>query len=516
MTHVDSRFLAGGASNGGEAAPGDHLQTGYRLWLVGDQLEHGRAPWRDPYSFQPESKPTLNFGGWPYGLPYWPLVALFGPVLAWNLFILLTYVGAGGVACAWLRELGLPSGAALAGGLVFAIAPYRAAQSAGHPLGPIALLLPLALWAFERVRRGGVAWGAVSAASLASIPLSGQVHLALGAIPFFAAYALVRTRGPRALVVAAAAVAAAVAAGLLVQELVIAKSISAGGRSLREVAKYSADWLDLVTRHRRHGNEQFVFIGWLTPVLALAGLALLARARRLALAAVLALGALVPILLALGTNLPLYRTLYHAFRPLRYPRVPERLMPVACLALAALVAFGVARLRPRLAPALALLALFLDLQLGVRVYGASAADPHNRAYAAIAGRGRILELPVFRPGRHYAGVYDYYDMQARRQHPGGYSTLAPKIADRVARELLPLNCGSARPLRLAAQLGVRYVLVHGGFYDKPQFGGRRCERRAVRMLSRRARLEARGGRVTLYRLTFPLRGTPSRRTASSR
>ena len=144
--------MAGGAPGHGEAAPGDHLQTLYHLWLPGHQVEHGRAPWRDPYTFQPESSPRVNFGGWPFGLPYWPLFAAFGVVLAWNLFVLLTYLIAGGFTCLWLRELGLPLGAALVGGLAFAIAPYRVAQSTGHLLGPISILLPLTLWAIERRR----------------------------------------------------------------------------------------------------------------------------------------------------------------------------------------------------------------------------------------------------------------------------------------------------------------------------------------------------------------------------
>ena len=65
--------MAEGKPGSGEAAPGDHLQTGYNLWLVGHQLEHGRAPWRDPYSFQPEVKPRWNLAGWPFGYVYWPL-----------------------------------------------------------------------------------------------------------------------------------------------------------------------------------------------------------------------------------------------------------------------------------------------------------------------------------------------------------------------------------------------------------------------------------------------------------
>jgi hypothetical protein len=46
--HSRSNFLSGGAPAHGEASPGDHLQTLYHYWLVGHQLEHGRAPWRDP------------------------------------------------------------------------------------------------------------------------------------------------------------------------------------------------------------------------------------------------------------------------------------------------------------------------------------------------------------------------------------------------------------------------------------------------------------------------------------
>ncbi len=92
-----------------------------------------------------------SFAGWPFALLFWPLQAVLGTVGAWNAFLLLTYVGAGLATFFWLRELDVPRAAALVGGLVFALAPYRAAQlSAGHMLAPVSLLLPLALWALER------------------------------------------------------------------------------------------------------------------------------------------------------------------------------------------------------------------------------------------------------------------------------------------------------------------------------------------------------------------------------
>jgi hypothetical protein len=497
--------MAGGAPGHGEAAPGDHLQTLYHLWLVGHQLDGGHAPWRDPYSFRPESKPTLNFAGWPFGLAFWPLDALFGAVRGWNAFVLLGYLAAGGLTCLWLRELGLPRGAALAGGLAFAIAPYRVAQSTGHLLGPISILLPLALSAFER------RWLVLAVAAVASIPLSGQVHLALGVVPFFCAYALVRRRDLRTWVAVEATVAAAIAAGFLVKTTTIDHSHLASGRSLHAVSQYSAGWGDFVDRHKGSHPEQFVFLGWATPLLAAAGLVLLWRGRR-GLALVLGLGAVVPIVLALGTNTPLYSGLWHALPPFRYPRVPERLMPIACLCLAALVAFAVARSRRAvLVPALAVALLLVDLH--VRVYGASAADQGNAAYAALhaAPPGRVLELPVFMPDLHYGSVYMYDDMQARRERPAGYSTVAPRAAYDLLRTLLPINCGrlSAEQLATLRRLGVRYVAVHRALFRYRRVDEAPCTPPPARRLRSFPRLAA-DGSVTIYELRVRTRARPVR------
>jgi hypothetical protein len=291
-------------------------------------------------------------------------------------------------------------------------------------------------------------------------------------VPFFALYAVCRSRDLLALAGAALATLAAVASSLLVGHFAVSGSIGAGGRSLREVSHYSASGLDFVTRHPRHGLESFVFLGWLTPLLALAGLGLLVAARRWGLALALLLGALVPILLAFGTNLPLYSFLWHHFAPLRYPRVPERQLPVACLALAALAAFAVARVArafPRQVTVcylVAVLALVGDLR--VTIYDAAAADSGNRAYTMLRSEppGRLLELPVFHPSVQLGSVYPYYDQAAQRERPGGYSTIAPQAAALLALRLEPLNCGDWRPgsEALLRRLGVRYVALHDGLY----------------------------------------------------
>ena len=463
VLHARSHFLSGGAPAHGEASPGDHLQSLYHYWLVGHQLEHGRAPWRDPYSFRPEAKPQPNFSGWPYGILFWPLGAVFGLVGGWNVLQILFYGLAGLAACAWLRELDLPRGPALAGGLAFAIAPYRVEQSVGHLLGPISILIPLSLWAFERARRGSRWWLALAGAALASIPLSGQVHLALGAIPFFLGYAFCRTRDRRLWLGAGAGAVAAIGAGLIVRRTVIEQSTQSGGRSLAEISYYSAHVGDFVSRHVDHSrSEQFVFLGWATPLVALAGLILLLRARRYSLAAILGFGALVPIVLALGTHTPIYSPLWHALPPFRFPRVPERLLPIACLCIAALFAYAVAQSRRTIVAVFAVALLLVDLP--AHVYGKSA--PGDPSGAVPSAAGRLLELPVFDPGVHYGSVYLWYDTVALRQRPGGYSTTAPKEAKTVAGRLERLNCGdwSGDMAGELNRLGVGAVALHRGLY----------------------------------------------------
>jgi hypothetical protein len=500
VTHLGSSFGATGQPGHGGPSPGDHLQAAYNLWLPWDQALHGRVPWRDAYQFQPESAERWNPAGWPLGLVFWPLEALLGVVLAWNLLGLVLYVVAGGVTALWLRELGLRAPVAIVGGLIFAIAPYRVAQSTEHLLGPVSILLPAALLAWERRR---FVWAIVA---LASIPLSGQVHLALGAVPFFLAYAWARPhdRAPW-LRWAAWAGIAATAAGLLVTRLTIEGSVSEGGRSLASIDRWSAEPLDLLWRAQRGELERFVYLGWLTPLAAVVGLVVLVRTGQRRLPLVLGVGAAVPVLLALGTNTPLYEPLWDALPPFRYPRVPERLLPIACLAFAALAAVALAHIAasPRLGAwhrALPVAAAALVLaDLAVFPYEPSADDPGNRAYAALPP-GRILELPVFRPEIHYGSVYQYYALQEARERPGGYSTVAPRSADRLALELRPLNRGdwSGGTQARLRSLGITAVLVHAGlFVDNPEVGPTRAA--AERGLRRNGfRRAVRDGPVTLW------------------
>ena len=483
LASFGSAFMANGGDGHGEAAAGDHLQAVYRFWLVGHQLSRGEAPWVDPLSFQPLVDPQTVLGAWPFALPFWPLEALFGPVVAWNLLLLGTIVAAGLLTYWWLRALELGPAGAFVGGLAFALAPYRLAQSGVHLLGWVAVLLPLALLALERARtaesrRAAHAWGAVSAVVLVSVPLSGQLHLALGVIPFVAAYALVRF-GRVSLAWATGGALAAAGVGLGIRYTLIAGSIEEEGRSLQEVGEFSAEWSDLVSRWQLGELEDFVYLGWLTPLLAAAGFVLLWRAGARGLAVLLGVAALVPPLLALGTHLPFYSWLWHALPPFRYPRVPGRLLPLADLALAGLAAVAAARAVSlagrRGAAAAAALVTLVAADLVVLPLDASVADSDNKAYAALREEepGRLLELPLVEPGVHYASVYDRYATQAPRERLSGYSTLVPQAAFQFYFTYNRISCGVWLPGDEAAlrTYGVEYTAFHRGLYAAAKIPG---------------------------------------------
>lgn len=498
VQHVDDRYLARPAVGYGEAAAGDHLQLGWAFWLPGHQLEKGDAPWVDPYSFRPEAKAGPNLQGWLFGAPFWPLRHLLGNIWAYNLVVLLSFVWAGGVACWWLRSLGLVRSAALVGGLVFALAPYRVGQSTGHLLGLIAFLLPAVLLALERRR---FVWAGLA---LAAIPLSGQIHLAMGAVILALGYAWARVPRSEWWKAGVAAGAAAVAA-VVVQQVVVADSVVGGGRRFTEVDHFSAEISDLLTRGVGAGIEELVFLGWLTPLLALVGLWAI-RGKR-GLAAFLALAAVVPTVLALGANVPLYEPLWRVLPPLRFARVPERLMPIACLAIAALVGFAVAfvlnqhkvrdaRSRSLAVGGVAVLLVILALDLRVPVFGAVTPDRSNTAYAAMRGDGRLFELPVFNPGIHFGSVYLAYARQSPRERPQGYSTTATLASELLARRLRGLSCGYGS---LPPDLGVRFVAVHRGLVRQSGWFAADCPDRAEAALRREGwTLLARDGAISSW------------------
>ena len=298
---------------------------------------------------------------------------------------------------------------------------------------------------------------------------------------------------------AGAGAAACAVAAVAVQQIVVAGSIADGGRSFAQVRHYSAELSDLVTRGVGAGIEEYVFLGWLTPLLALAGLWAIRRQRGLAL--FLALAAVVPCLLALGVEPAALRAALAraAAAPLRArPRAPaadrlpgdrraRRVRRRLCVE-STQGHRGAGRSWRRSWSAPCSRCSRVDVR--VPVFGAVAPDRANAAYAAIRGDGRLLELPVFRPDIHFGSVY----LGLREAVPA--RAAAGLLDDRAAgrRPARAHRCGRspAAAGTIPAALGVRFVVVHRGLYGQSGFfaaglrraGGAALRRDGWRLLAR--------------------------------
>ena len=173
------------------------------------------------------------------------------------------------------RALGLARSAALAGGLVFALAPYRVGQSTGHLLGLIAFLLPAALLALERRRY------VLAALALTAIPLSGTDSPRHGSGRSAPAYAWRACCDPTGGRPDSARVRRWRWRSSSNGSSSRPRSPAAAVRSRRS-ERYSAGFSDFVNRGVGSGIEEFVFLGWLTPLLALTGMWAIRRQRGLA------------------------------------------------------------------------------------------------------------------------------------------------------------------------------------------------------------------------------------------
>jgi hypothetical protein len=144
----------------------------------------------------------------------------------------------------------------------------------------------------------------------------------------------------------------------------------------------------------------------------------------------------------------------------------------------------------------AVAAVLLAADLHVAVFGAVAPDNANAAYAAVHEQGRLLELPVFRPGIHFGSVYLAYARQSPRERPQGYSTTARLQPYLLARALRGLSCGRGT---LPVTLGVRFIAIHRGLYRQSRWFGAHCPDAAEAALHARGwRLLARDGAISTW------------------
>jgi PA14 domain-containing protein len=390
-----------------------------------------------------------------------PALLLGGPVLGYNVVLLLSMVVSGLGAQLLVRRVSGDRLAAFVGGAIFAVGAHRWIRLA-HLHAQVTLFLPFALLAFElfwqrRTWRRALAVGALLALqALSSIYLGAIAALTLGAAAVAAIAGGLRARDLLKL-----------AGGLLLAALIVAPVLRPYLRmrafhgmewSLADVATYATTlesyaasgtrlYGPLTQRHLDPERVQdTLFPGMVPLLLGIAGLAVAPRRYR----AVALLASLAALVFSLGPQTAVYRALHENLVLVRGIRALSRFSLVPVLALSVLSGLALAgRWR------LALLALPLLLIEASNVPIAYARWPSPSAPARwLAGQeGAVLHLPAGEPDTEVMldGVAHW------RPLVNGDSGFVPRPYTR-ARELLdqPL---AGEPLRLLRAIGTRHVVT---------------------------------------------------------
>jgi hypothetical protein len=517
----------------GDRFPGQRPDDAYghywNLWWFKEAVLAGRNPYHTPLWYPPDGTDLYAGTLAPVnGLLGLPPQLLFGPLVAYNLLVLLNITLAGLATFLLARRVtGHVGGAAIAG-LVMAASPFLIYQlNIGH-LNVVALYgLPLFCYCLLRAADGSrrhllLAGPAFLLAALAEWQTAISALLAAGVLltaALLAAGFRRRAWGAPARMVAAGAIAGLLALPFAV---VTARAIDAAGATARlgQEVNRSANllafhlpqelhplWGDAIHQWRRANLWEPVTSGMMSlglVALALAALGL-ARGGRAALPwlAVLALG----VGLALGPELHIGHaavpgpTPFGLLQSLPYldaSRNPARYVVLAGLGVAVLAAFGARWLatRPRLRPRAGLVVAAVGALILAEMWRApfplsvppdtAVAERVGREIAAIDPAGAVLTLPdkadeqyiLFhqvhhrRPFYSTAGAVSRLPKPPLRANTPGFADL---VQDRAYRDIAR---PAVEPLAALNAFHVRYVLFYPGEVPERELAGyrRRLER----------------------------------------
>lgn len=394
-----------------------------------------------------------------------PFQWLGGPVLAYNVVLLLSMILSGLGAQLLVRRVSGDRFAAFVGGAMFAVGAHRWIRLA-HLHAQVTVFLPLALIAFDRfwagrTRRRALVVGLMLALqALSSIYLGAVTALALASAALAGLFAGLKAR--ELLRLAAGAALAALILLPVARPYMRMRSFQGVEWSMADVATYATtleSYAAAGTRlygpiGQRHLDPERVqdtlFPGLTVLVLGLAGLAVAPRRYR----AVAVVASALAILISLGPQTAFYRFLHENLVLVRGVRALSRfsLLPVLCLDVLA----GIALSGRRHALAVGALGLMLVESSNVPIRYATYDGPPEWS-RWLAGRpGAVVALPL--------GEGDTQAMLDATAHfrplVNGDSGFVPRPYTR-AMELLQEPLGGDA-LRLLRAVGVRDVVSPSG------------------------------------------------------
>ena len=504
----------------------DPLLSIWRISWIAHALPESPAELLNGNIFHPEKR-TLAYSDSVLlqGLVAAPAIWAGVPAIAtYNLLILVSIALSGAAMWLYARRLtGSASGGVIAG-IAFSFVPFRF-DHFQHLELQATMFMPLTLWylmrAFDSGDRRDV-WGAIAClvaqvycgiyyAVFLATALLIVVPLHLGALPVERRKALVRASVP-ALAIGALVIAPYLAAYVMNRDIV-------GERSDREVLEYSAtarNYLATLKENLVHGwwsagfgqAERRLFPGAIAVVLAGIGLVGIDR-RRVAL---MCMG-LVGLVLSFGLNTPLYepiRTVLFIYRGLR---APARAGILVYLALAALAAFGWARLERRFtrgsagvygvpaATVIVAAAMLLEYASPMKAWLIVPPAPQVYRWLATQPRSVVLELPVSTADRLDIvpdGLYMLRSATHWQPILNGYSGFFPQSYLELTESVKSFPDDAS--IEYLKKRGVDLIILHGALLAPDRFGALMAGLLARPDIRAVARYEERMGPDVVFRL----------------
>jgi hypothetical protein len=418
-----------------------------------------------------------------YDVPAALAARLLGPVLAYNVLVLVAFWSAAMATYGAMRLFGIGVVGSVAAGALFSAAPVHVVEAQLHIGLAQVFMLPVLLFfgAYALVRptssRGALVGAVLGLCAYVTAYLLLEALVLAAGIVAAGVVMLVREPHQRHDLLRAAVAGAAVAVTLISPLLLVLAltggEVGANVRSLEDLAAFSLRVPDYVDR------SQGSYIGLGILALAVAGLVVGRRSGYLRVvlglsAAAGFLASLQPSVALLGLQIPMPSRLINALVP--YWRVYGRVEIVAALCLACLAGLALDRLsgyRGRLGVVLAVAALTMALADVVERPLQPAADlgrPDPLASQLAHGSGPLAEYPLWGFDNYRLGPYLF------RQLRHGRPLLNGSVKDTVAGDLADaantLTTPSARAALTLA--GVREVVVHPEA-EQPQGPGFRLE-----------------------------------------
>lgn len=444
------------------------------------------------------------------------------PIVVYNLLILASMALSGAAMWLYARRLTGSASAGVIAGIAFVFVPFRF-DHFHHLELQATMFMPLTLWCLTRAFESGDRrdlWGAIAClvaqvycgiyyAVFLVTALLIVIPLHLSALPAGRRKALARASLP-ALAIGALVVALYLAAYVMNRGIV-------GERSDRDVLAYSAtarNYLAALEENLVHGRwsarfgdlERRLFPGAIA--LALAGVGLIGIDRRRV--ALLCVG-VVGLILSLGLNTPLYEPIRSVFFMFRGLRAPARASILVYLALAALAAFGWARLEKRFnrggflrvpaATAIVAVAMLIEYASPMKSWLVVPPPPQVYRWLADQPRSVVLELPLSTADRLDSvpdGLYMFRSTEHWQPILNGYSGFFPQSYLDLTERMKPFPDDAS--IDYLKTRGVDLIILHGGLLAPDRFGAVMAGLVARQDVRAIARYEERVGPDVVFRL----------------